>query len=165
MGTKREERHYQWQGSEKRLYRGEPLIRFIIPKRGNHNHNSIAYWNYQDKVLTIDYWIELPYAADKKSGYKIKYALKDLFNPENDMIIVDNSTIKNNSSMVLNIQYFARLSAQPTAEDMTAMLKAIEGNIIPMSLYEYRLIKAAEQVQWQKSYNEKMSRQNDGYNT
>ena len=165
MGCKRSEKLFQWQGSESRLYRGEPLIRFIIPKRGNHNHNSSAYWNYQDKVLTIDFWIELPYAADKRSAYRIKYALREICEPENDMIIVENCTVKKDSSMVLNIQYFARLSTQPTAEEMIAILKALEENIIPMSLYEYRLMKTAEDIQKQGVRNRSLSRMNDDYST
>lgn len=126
---------YQWAGKKNKLYRGEPIYRFIIPKRSSNNQqNSEIYFNWKEGVLTVNHWFDLPQAISSKESLNRYYReLRALFNPDRQLVVIDNRVVKSNGTVVINVQYFAKLKEQPTAEQMKACLEILETRYVGMT--------------------------------
>lgn len=126
---------YQWAGKKNKLYRGEPIYRFIMPKRSsNSQQNSEIFFNWKEGVLTVNHWFDLPQAISSKESLNRYYReLRTLFNPDRQLVVIDNRVIKSNGTVVANVQYFAKLKELPTAEQMQACLEILETKYVGMT--------------------------------
>lgn len=120
-----------WKGSEKRLYRGEPVLRFFYtPRTTNYSQTSWAQWNYVDKVLAVNYWHEYPKALDsRKTTSRLNASLRSLLKPVRQMCVIENRVIKKDSTVLANLQYFAALEQCPTEEQMSELARLIETDV------------------------------------
>lgn len=135
MGNKKAE-FCKWKGSEKKLYRGEPVLRFIYPHRStNKIQNSWAFWNYKENVLTVSYWYDYPKALNSsRTTSRLNTSLRNLFKPQRQMCVIDNRVIKKDNTVLANVQYFALLDQCPTEEQMTEVARIIENDVEYISI-------------------------------
>ena len=126
----------KWKGSERKLYRGEPVLRFIYPHRStNKAQNSWAFWNYKENVLTVSYWYDYPKALNSnRTTSRLNTSLRALFKPQRQMCVIDNRVIKKDSTVLANIQYFALLDQCPTQEQMAEVARIIENDVEYISI-------------------------------
>lgn len=142
----------KWKGSEKKLYRGEPVLRFIYPPRSSNKvQTSWANWNYKDCVLTVSYWHDYSKALDSsRTTSRLNASLRNLFKPQRQMCVIDNRVIKKDNTVLANIQYFARLDQCPTEAQMTELANIIENDVEFISvtqLVQQRLSESAKKSQ------------------
>ena len=147
MANKKKQEQFKWLGNEGKLYRGEPVFRMAVPRR-NANVMQADYirYNYKDKVLTVSHWFDKPYAPNSGSERKIKTAIGELLNPRRSMVYIKADTIMK-GSMIINAQYFALLDKLPPAEKIPEIFKAIEENIIPLSLDQFKAQRLESNIQ------------------
>lgn len=126
----------QWKGSEKKLYRGEPVLRYYYVPRSTHKlQTSWAHWNYKENVLTVSYWYDYPKALNSnRTTSMLNASLRNLFKPQRQMCVIDNRVIKKDSTVLANIQYFALLDQCPTQEQMAEVARIIENDVEYISI-------------------------------
>jgi len=147
MAKKKKQEQFKWLGNEGKLYRGEPVFRMIVPRR-NTNVMQADYirYNYKDKVLTVSHWFDKPYAPNSGSERKIKTAIAEIVSPQRSMVYIKADTIMKDS-MIINAQYFALLDKLPPAETIPEIFKALEDNIIPMPLDQFKAQRLESNIQ------------------
>ena len=145
MNTKQQ--HFQWLGKEGKLFHGEPVYHMVVPRR-NTNVMQADYirYNYKDKVLTVSHWFDKPYAPNSGSERKIKTAIAEIVNPRRSMVYIKADTIMK-GSMIINAQYFCLLDKCPPAEKIPEIFKALEDNIIPMPLDQFKAQRLESNIQ------------------
>lgn len=126
---------YTWTGKEGKLNRGEPIFKFKIPKRGtNSQQNSEVYFNWRDNILTVSHWFDLPCAISSKESHNRYYSeLRKLFNPDRQLVIIDNRVVKSNGTVLANVQYFAKINTRPTPEEIKDCLNILETKYVGMT--------------------------------
>lgn len=138
----------QWKGSEKKLYRGEPVLRYYyIPRSTNKAQNSWAFWNYKENVLTVSYWYDYPKALNSnRTTSRLNTSLRALFKPQRQMCVIDNRVIKKEGTVLANIQYFALLDQCPSQEQMAEVARIIENDVEYISISQLVQERISESV-------------------
>lgn len=131
------QRFYEWVGKKGKLFHGLPIFRFPLPKRTSMSKQcSDIYFNYEDNVLTMSHWFEIPTAMSSRESLNVYYkAMREIFKPERQLCVVENRIIKKGGVSVLcRVEYHAKVKECPSVDQMKACLETFESKYVPMSV-------------------------------